>query len=268
MIFESILNSGDVKTIEVKQNVLLTGRSTTHQIDVYWEFERGGIKYFTVVQAKDWANAVNQGELLKFKAVLDDLPNQPRGVFVTRTGYQEGALNYAKANGILLYELREPTEADKQGRLQRIILDFFFLLHHIKEVHLFDDLDWAIEEARRLQLNEIPEIKIQESIEDMILYNQDNVEIASVKSLTEGLFSSGFEELEATKVVHNFSEPTFAKTGIANFPRIKINRVEATISIDKVNQRIEIVAEDFIEFILKNISEGTEQLFNKEGKPL
>jgi restriction endonuclease Mrr len=89
-IFAEALNSDDVRSIEVKHDVTLTGRTTDHQIDVYWEFERGGIKYITLVQAKDWATRVEQGELLKFKAVLDDLPNQPRGVFVTRTGYQKG----------------------------------------------------------------------------------------------------------------------------------------------------------------------------------
>src|ERR1039458_4298024 len=86
MIFEDIVNQKSVETIQVRHNVLLTGKTLTHQIDVYWEFVVGGISYRTVVQAKDWATPVNQGELLKFKAVLDDLPGQPRGVFVTRTG--------------------------------------------------------------------------------------------------------------------------------------------------------------------------------------
>lgn len=63
-------------------------RINFYQLDVCWEFERGGIKYATVVQAKDWTTrAVDQGELFKFKTVLDDLPGQPRGVFVTRTRY-------------------------------------------------------------------------------------------------------------------------------------------------------------------------------------
>src|SRR5208282_2707135 len=42
-----------------------------------------------------------------FKCVLDDLPNQPRGIFVTRSGYQQGAKDFAAAQGIILYELDE-----------------------------------------------------------------------------------------------------------------------------------------------------------------
>jgi hypothetical protein len=85
-IFHVLLNQNEVQNIDVKHNVTLQGKSATHQIDVYWEFEKGGITYRTVVQAKDWATVV-QGELIKFKGVLDDLPQQPRGVFVTRSGY-------------------------------------------------------------------------------------------------------------------------------------------------------------------------------------
>lgn len=95
-IFAEVLHRDEVRSIEVKHDVILAGKTTDHQIDVYWEFEQGGIRYITVVQAKDWTTrAVEQGELLKFKAVLDDLAHQPRGVFVTRTGYQEGALAFA-----------------------------------------------------------------------------------------------------------------------------------------------------------------------------
>jgi Restriction endonuclease len=60
-----------------------------------------------VVQVKDWMNPVNQGELFKFKGVLDDLPGRPTGIVVTRSGYQKGAREFAHEHGILIYELRE-----------------------------------------------------------------------------------------------------------------------------------------------------------------
>ena len=61
----------------------------------------------TIVQAKDWSRPVEQGQLILFKGVLDDLPGQPKGIFVTRTGYQSGGREFALAHGILLYELKE-----------------------------------------------------------------------------------------------------------------------------------------------------------------
>ena len=58
-------------------------------------------------EAKDWQSPVKKGQLIEFKGILDDLPGQPRGVFVTRTGYQQGAKDFAAAQGIILYELDE-----------------------------------------------------------------------------------------------------------------------------------------------------------------
>src|SRR5262245_4113005 len=85
-LFQTFLNQTQVLNIEVQHDVLLEGRSTKHQIDVYWKFEMAGIVHEVVVQTKDWNKSVDQGELIKFKGVLDDLPGQPRGIFVARAG--------------------------------------------------------------------------------------------------------------------------------------------------------------------------------------
>ena len=92
-IFDQILNDKRVKTIDVKHGIDLQGKTALHEIDVYWEFEIGGVTYKTIVQAKDWKTPVDQGKLIQFKGVLDDIPNQPRGIFVTRKGYQRGSAN-------------------------------------------------------------------------------------------------------------------------------------------------------------------------------
>src|ERR1700687_4261693 len=106
-IFQAIHDQEEVSTIAVEQNTILQGKISTHQIDVYWKFEKGGITYEAIVQAKDWQSKVKQGDLFQFNCVLCDLPGQPRGIFVTRTGYQQGAKDFAAAQGIILYELDE-----------------------------------------------------------------------------------------------------------------------------------------------------------------
>jgi hypothetical protein len=106
-IFQAIHDQDQVNNVTIERDKTLQGKISTHQIDVHWQFEKGGITYETIVQAKDWQNVVKQGELFHFKCILDDLPRQPRGVFVTRTGYQQGAKDFAAAQGIILYELDE-----------------------------------------------------------------------------------------------------------------------------------------------------------------
>ena len=107
-IFQAIHDQDQVNSVTVERDKTLQGKISRHQIDVYWKFEKAGITHEVIVQAKDWQSAVKQGELFHFKCILDDLPGPPIGVFVTRTGYQEGAKHFAAAQGIILYELDEP----------------------------------------------------------------------------------------------------------------------------------------------------------------
>ena len=43
-IFQEILDQDGACTIRVEHDVELQGRTTTHQIDVLWRFEIGGIR--------------------------------------------------------------------------------------------------------------------------------------------------------------------------------------------------------------------------------
>lgn len=108
-IFQQLHDQDVVPGVVVEHNVIKQGAKTKHQIDVYWEFTVGGISYRAVVQAKNWADPVDQGEVLKFEAVLRDLPGQPRGIMVTANGYQRGAVDVAAACRIAIYELKEET---------------------------------------------------------------------------------------------------------------------------------------------------------------
>jgi Restriction endonuclease len=114
-IFQQLLNQDSVGNVLVEHDVRKKGIVTSHQIDVYWEFSVAGITYRTVVQAKNWAKPVDQGELLKFNAVLSDLPGQPLGIIVTAQGYQEGALEVADAHGIKIYELKQEAKAPSRN---------------------------------------------------------------------------------------------------------------------------------------------------------
>ena len=125
-----------------------------------------------------------------------------------------------------------------------------------------------IQEGIRLGLKEIPEMHLSLEPQDTLLYDESGTSIVTVKELTDSFYPGGFEELPPTKAVHEFEEPTFIMSGVAEFPRLKVNRLEATIRRGKVKERITLDADDIIGFILKNILEGTEQTFDKEGKPL
>lgn len=109
-IFEALLKQSNAQNLEIKHNAKIPGLKVGHQIDVYWKFSMGGIDHFVIVEVKRKKAKASQGDLLKFSAVLSDIPGQPRGVFVSQNGYQRGAVNVARAQGIEVFEIKEVSQ--------------------------------------------------------------------------------------------------------------------------------------------------------------
>jgi predicted helicase len=127
-VYQAIVSAEGVENIKVEHNIQLEGNSgCEHQIDVYWEFRLAGQTYKTAIECKAYNQSVSIGKIRDFYGVLVDVPGLT-GIFATLVGYQSGAKKYAEHYGISLKELREPTDADWQGRVQDINLN----LHVVK----------------------------------------------------------------------------------------------------------------------------------------
>ena len=254
-IFDQILNDKRVKTIDVKHGIDLQGKTALHEIDVYWEFEIGGVTYKTIVQAKDWKTPVDQGKLIQFKGVLDDIPNQPRGIFITRKGYQRGSREFADKNGIVLYELREPTEKDQADWIKRIHLHIDMSTPSFEIAKILPD-----EEFNRQQKVQRIHFSLLDSSK---LFDENGVEIDTLQFLFQSLVPEGLE-LPPTMVSCKFDKPTFVETGDPNVPRAKIKGFEVIISKKLTTFEHEFVAPDFVGYVLKDVLGGTEKTFLKK----
>lgn len=141
----------------VERNVSLDGKApgTRHQIDVTFTFEAGGVSYRTIVQCKDWGAPVKQEQVFAFKQVLEEIPGQPRGIIVARSGFQDGAKKFAAHHGILLYELREPKDEDWKGLIRTVITKLRIREPHFEDVHLVPD-EAAIRAEMKAQGRRLP----------------------------------------------------------------------------------------------------------------
>lgn len=115
---------------DIERDVVVQGRATQHQLDVTFTFSIGTVRYRTIIQCKDWKSPVKQEQVLAFRTVLDDIPGQPRGVMVSRAGFQKGARNAAAHHGIQLYELRAPRDEDWDGLIKRIEIQGQLYMRH------------------------------------------------------------------------------------------------------------------------------------------
>ena len=248
-VFQSILDQKFVQNITVQHDVTLQGKSTSHQIDVYWEFSDGISTYATIVQAKDYTSRVSQDKLLTFKSVIDDLPTHPKGIFVTKTGYQKGAKAYAEANDILLYELRPPTDDDWKGYIRDISINLTMFTPQISNFITYIDKDWLYKNHPDTQHKiNIPYFNKNDS-----LYNEKGDKTIPILKLVNNLIKVQSSESLSKPIEKTFSEPTFIYYGKYDIELVKINKISFTVSFTRHDDTIEIHGDDIVKFILKNV---------------
>ncbi|MFJ7793742.1 restriction endonuclease [Pseudomonas sp. NPDC096950] len=99
-IYSFLLNMRD-EGVTVGNSVFIVGKSgLQHEVDVYYEFARAGVRHRVAIECKDWAGGISKGQVLEFESKLRDIGNIT-GVIVSRNGYQSGADKYAKFHEIL-----------------------------------------------------------------------------------------------------------------------------------------------------------------------
>lgn len=128
----------------VTHNVVLKGKAgIDHQIDVYVEFKAGDIPYGTVVSCKDHRGPVKKSHVMELNELLKDLSGQPRGIIVSRGGFQKGAIEYARHHGIELYQLREKQDEDWDGLIQQVGITVNIRVPHYEMTAAELDTQWA-----------------------------------------------------------------------------------------------------------------------------
>jgi hypothetical protein len=260
-IFNAILNQESVDNIKAEHNLEVQGKTTKHQIDVYWEFEHGGITYKTIVECKYWKNPVNKGELLKFSQILQDIPGQPRGVFVTKTGYQKGAKEVAIANGIILYELRELTDKDWDGSIREININLILKKPNVI-IKPIVDVEWCKTKLREKGHNSLS-LHISENRHRIVDENNNTIDI---ESIIESLIQRAIKEDKEQQREHLFDSNAFLLIDNEILDKIKIIGVEIIVNLMRSSDQIKIKFDEMIKFILKNVINKDIKYFDKNLK--
>jgi len=93
---------GKVKIEHRKKFISAAGNS--YEVDLSYYFEIGNAKYLTLVECKQWNSKVTREKIGHFKSVLDELKAN-KGIVITTKGFQKGAIEFAKTNGIGLFKI-------------------------------------------------------------------------------------------------------------------------------------------------------------------
>ena len=262
LVFRELLSQSNVCS-DIQRNVVIQGRSTSHQIDVSFNFTVGVVAYKTIVECKDWSSPVDQEKVLAFKAVVDDIPGQPRGIMISRSGFQEGAWKVAAHHGINVYELREPQERDFEGRLRAIECNLSIMHVEFRNYRFGWDQDWI--QNQMVQRN-LPTLELRIELHpgiDKVTYLS-----GSPCDLNEILNSHGLHgSCDWTSVHHEFREPVVIE--VANCPiELRANALDwdVLISDPPTSEVTTIRVTPNVAYCLKDVLTGEIQYLDPDSK--
>jgi hypothetical protein len=271
-IFEALLKQSNAENLEVKHNVTIKGVITTHQIDVFWKFCMGGVDHSVIVQVKKQKGRAKKGDLLLFRDVLDDIPGQPRGIFVSEHGYQKGALEVARAAGIEALEIREVSrEAPRDPitmthlsiafltqRPDKVALEWVVLRPEISDLRVSLDPPWVAQHPEAEPGN----VATTTTIPGVLRFlDADGNERTSMQKLVQDRIRE-FGQEGQTALKAEFPDPTYmsgaellSKDGIP-VGNLKIVRLTATLDIIKTTVTVPLFSPRTATYLFKKAIES------------
>jgi hypothetical protein len=142
-VFTQILTEEDIQNVFVDHDVKLKGKTATHQIDVYWEYKQFDELIKVAVECKRYAKNVSIGVVRDFNSVLQDL-NCSKGIIVTTTGFQKGAIEFASNNNISLKVIRKPESEELKTTPKTLSVNLDITPRKVTNVKINLDKEWCL----------------------------------------------------------------------------------------------------------------------------
>lgn len=92
--------------LEARTNVRLQGIRTSHDIDVVVRSDHVGFNLLWIIECKHWKNPVSKLHVLALREIAADL-GADRGILVSESGFQAGALEAASLTNVQLTSLAD-----------------------------------------------------------------------------------------------------------------------------------------------------------------
>ncbi|MEG0984231.1 restriction endonuclease [Algoriella sp.] len=256
-IYQELLDKEGL-TVEVKHNVKIQGKSSKHQIDVYWEYTFAGVNHKVAIECKNYNKKLNIGIVRNFYGTLEDIGNI-QGIIVTKVGYQKGAKLFAEGHGINLIVIREPQSDDWNGRIKTIVTDVEAISQNAKKWFVQLDYEWCKINIPENQLNLI-EVKISGMNNEIWIYDNNGNRIKNFLQLQDELPVIENQNSD-NKYVYEFDNAYIKSENLGN---IKIKAIQITYDtfIDKAQWVFD--GENATKAILKNVLTGEMKFIKKD----
>lgn len=126
-ICEQVIKFSGQSNISVKHDIMVSNGVRDKQVDVYWEaVDEFGRLQKNIVECKCWKSSVKAEHIESLEAFINSDPNM-RGIYVTKIGYQKGALRVCEKCGIIPFVLKEPDDKFWKNRIHTYLIRITFV---------------------------------------------------------------------------------------------------------------------------------------------
>jgi len=255
-IYQTIMNENSLNTIKVQHNVKIKGTAKrSHQIDVYFEFKVANEIFKTIIECKNYSKPVSIRAIMAFHALLMDI-GDVKGIFVSKNGFQKGAIEYARQYNIILKELRHPNAKDWEGRVKTLI--FNIIDHNIDIIKRDFDFDWGWMKERFG--NKKFEMKTIACNKDVVIKNENGEMLTNLYEL-ENKLQRFKEPVQGIKHSFPFNE---AYVHFPNHERLKITAVKYEYNALVSSEEVRIDGDSLTKAIMIDVLSGERQLYKQE----
>ena len=257
-IYQQLLDyqNDGYRKIEVQHDVQVLGKTgVEHQVDIYWEFELAGVLYKTIIEVKDWRTKVKKEQIMGFKEKLNDIAAFPCGILVSKSGFQSGAVEYARVLGIKLVTI------DETNKMNHLHLNFHYRFPHIEKLSIILDKEWLTSERERKGTS--AELKISHRASDAILCDNDQNEKPFLDFIRQAQ-KSHLDDKPGVKshIIYKFGKPWYILTEDEDFPKVLLKGFEFDFFITESQEYKEFHPDGAVDYLLRDLLEGTQIGFN------
>ena len=105
-ILSGFAEEEQLKGFTIKHNTIIPASDGRYQIDVYAEFSALGSQFKILCECKKYKYSVNREKVAVLHKKLDSIGAQ-KGILISTSDFQSGAIEYAKAHGIALIKAED-----------------------------------------------------------------------------------------------------------------------------------------------------------------
>ena len=260
-IYEELGRKTGVKIIGYGNTFKVKGKSgVSHQVDILTSHSDGIHDYRTAIECKFWEKKINKDVVMKVASIIEDT-NIHKGVIVSKRGYTEDGISFAKQKNIGLIELREIKEGEQNENdketsfsIGELIVDFKIERERPKILNIeFDFVDTN-------QKSDITEPN------QMIIRLKEGNEVALTKFLLSfeeklhneepGKRIKKYYEFENANLINKMSKEITQIRGLALIGELELKNMDNTLHFNIVDE---------IWLIMKSLFENNSYAISKLG---